>query len=408
MQHSTVRTETKWKNPRLILPTRQTRLLGALSVLMGFAIVMTFVFIWIAPAINFNSVSSNARPIPGSALAANTVNPSDGLTTFELYTRNLADSNSLEAFPILIQSLQQNLPLARRSYVLAALKDASPAVVPALIAALNDGDVGVRAGAAQVLGMRHEYQAIAALTQATRDNDAGVRREAVASLGSLGAWEVLPRLDQLEVNEFDYYVREAAIATKELFKKEIAQAIGVLFPELRDLAVTTGNPPQIYAATTSNLYALEGPASWRLVSRLPDAPLAIATGTDPELIYLATVTAGLYRSLDGGETWEHVQFGLRTPTQLSVTAIVVDPQNPLHVYLALAAQGTKPGVKDALGIFLSKNGGATWRSLENSPTGSIAKRLVIDPQDPGYLFGMTSDTPWRYELPVQVCDTCVD
>lgn len=39
------------------------------------------------------------------------------------------------------------------------------------------------------------------------------------------------------------------------------------------------------------------------MSRLPDAPLAIATGGDPNLIYLATVSSGLYRSIDGGDTW---------------------------------------------------------------------------------------------------------
>jgi hypothetical protein len=178
----------------------------------------------------------------------------------------------------------------------------------------------------------------------------------------------------------------------------MAQAIGVLAPELRDISVTTGDLPQIYAVTTSNLYARHGTA-WTLVSRLPDAGLTIATGEDPNLIYLATVSAGLYRSLAGGETWEHVQFGWGTPTQLTVTAIVVDPQNSRQVYIALASPGAEPGIKVPLGISVSKDGGATWWSLEDSPMDIIITRLVIDPQWQGYLFGMTLDTPWRYKLP---------
>ena len=196
------------------------------------------------------------------------------------------------------------------------------------------------------------------------------------------------------MNEPDYDVRQAAIAAKESFKQPMAQAIGVLAPELRDISVTTGDVPQIYAVTTSNLYARHGTA-WTLVSRLPDAPLAIATGADPTLIYLSTVSAGIYRSLDGGETWEYVQFGLQTPTRLTVTAIVVDPQNSRPAYIALASRGAELGIEDPLGISVSNDDGATWWALEDSPMDVITTRLVIDPEWQGALFGMTLDTPWR-------------
>jgi len=195
-------------------------------------------------------------------------------------------------------------------------------------------------------------------------------------------------------------VRQAAIAAKESFKQAMAQAIGVLSPELRDISVTTGEVPQIYAVTSTDLYARHG-AAWTLVSRLPDAPLAIATSKDPLLIYLSTVSAGLYRSLDGGETWEYVQFGLQTPTHLTVTAIVIDPQNSRQVYIALASPSAASGTPSPLGISTSQDGGATWWSLENSPINTMITRLVIDPQWQGYLFGMTTDTPWRYKLPAQ-------
>jgi hypothetical protein len=243
-----------------------------------------------------------------------------------------------------------------------------------------------------------------ALADATRDLDANVRRQAVKSLGALDAWQALPRLEQLAVNEQNSDVRQAAIAVQDSFKIEIAKAIGILTPELRDISVTTSDVPQIYAVTTSNLFTLHGTA-WTLVSRLPDAPLAIATGADPNLIFLATISRGLYRSLDGGGTWEHVQFGLGTPTQLTVTAVVVDPQNS-RLYIALASQSAEPGAKDPLGISVSKDGGATWETLKDSPTNVMTTRLVIDPQAHAYLFGMAGDTAWRYALPAPVCNDC--
>ncbi len=398
MQHTNTHAGIPWQSSRLLLPTTTTKLMGVLSVVIGFVLVVTFVLVWMAPAISLDTLFNHSQLSLGNALGLSATDRKEDLANFEQNARNLADSNSPEAFQMLLQSLKQSEPLSQRGIVLMALKDASPSVVPALMTALNDADRGVRTGAAQVLGMRREHQAIAALNEATRDPDAGVRREAVTSLGVLDARQVLPRLEQLQVNEPNADVRQAASAAKQAFSQKIAQEIGVPISELRDISVTAGDVPQIYAATTSNLYARHGTA-WTLVSRLPDAPLAITTGSDPALIYLATVGSGLYRSLDGGETWEHVQFGLETPTQLTVTAVVVDPQGSRQVYIALAAQGAKPGVKDPMGIVASKDSGATWWALENSPTGLITTRLVIDPQERGYLFGMTSDTPWRYALP---------
>jgi hypothetical protein len=391
MLHTNIHPGTSWQRPRPILPTPKTKLIDLALGLLGLVLAATLVVAWWtvrapSPAAPLND-PNRAPPGSASAAAAN--------FSFEQNMRYLVAVNSPEAFQMLLQFLKQSEPLSQRSIVLTALKDASPAVVPALMTGLNDTDAGVRAGAAQVLGLRREYQAIAALTGATRDPDASVRRQAVTALGAIDAWQVLPRLEQLEVNEPDYDVRQAAIATKESFRQEMAQALGVLAPELRDISVTTGDVPQIYAVTTSNLYARHGTA-WTLVSRLPDAPLAIATGADPTLIYLSTVSAGLYRSLDGGETWEYVQFGLQTPTHLTATAIVVDPQNSRQVYIALASPGAEPGIKDPLGISVSKDGGATWWALEDSPIDVITTRLIIDPQWQGALFGMTLDTPWRY------------
>ena len=400
MQNAATHTETnKWTNPRLGLPTSKSKLIGVLSVLIGFGIVAAFVLAWtMAPASSLNPALNNPPVSSGDALSVSASRRSDPGITFEQNARDLANSNTPEANQMLLQTLKQSEPASRRSFVLSLLKNVSPAAVPGLMTALSDSDSGVRAGAAQVLGMRREREAIAALSAATRDPDATVRREAVVALGSLGAWEVLPRLEQLQVNEPNYAVRQAASAAKESFKREIAQAIGVPTTALRDISVSTGNLVQIYAATSSHLYALYG-NTWTRISPVPDLPIAIATGSDPAFLYLATVSSGLYRSFNGGETWEHVQFGLQTPTQLSVTAIVIDPQNSHHVYIALVSEGAETVPQNPLGISESRDGGTTWWAMENAPTDVVITQLVLDPQEGSYLFGMTSDTPWRYALP---------
>lgn len=409
MQHTHAHTHAAmpWFSPRLLLPTTTSKLMGVLSVVIGTLLVVTFVLVWLAPAIHLDTLFSNSQNPPVSALGSSVSDPDSDLAPFDRNVQSLAYSDSAEAYQILLQSLTTSVPPSSRSFVLTTLKDASTNVVPVLMTALNDADPSVRSGSAQVLGMRREYQAVAALTLATRDPDAGVRRQAVIALGSLGAWEVLPRLEQLQVNETNYDVRQAAITARESFKNEIAQAIGVPVSELRDISVTAGDVPHIYAVTALNLYALFG-TDWTHISVLPDAPLALATGSDPTLVYLATVNSGLYRSIDSGETWDQVQFGLQTPTQLTVTAVVVDPQDSRQFFIALAAEGATLGLKTPMGVFTNKDGGAMWSLLSDSPTGLITTRLVIDPRQRDYLFGMTSDTPWRYRLPAEACEYCLD
>ncbi len=371
-------------------------------VLVAIMVVLIAMAVWA-----IRTASSLVRnPIPaqeGAERGSTAANRTEDLSNFEQKTLAFVASDSDEAFQALLLSFKENAPLAQRRIVLAALQSASPAVLPLLMTAMTDADPGVRASAAQVLGMRHEYQAIAALTAATHDKKAEVRLQAVRSLDALNAWQVLPRLEQLSIDEGIYDLRQAASTAKENLRGMIAEELGVSASELRDVSVTPTDSPQMYAVTASDLYARHG-TRWELVSRLPDAPLALATSADLQLIYLSTVSSGLYRSLDSGETWEHVQFGLRTPTQLTVTAVVVDPQDSRRVYIALAAQGAKPGVKDALGIFASPDGGGTWPALPDAPTGAITTQLVVDPQWPGYLFGMLADTPWRYTLPSDASD----
>lgn len=407
MFHTDIHTNSPWQR---LHPAPKTKLMDLVMAFTGLVIVATLVIVWwsvnapspaaplIAPISAVNPAAPLIVPIPVLGIAGSTSANLDS-PDFTQITRNLVASNSPAAFQALVQLLKADGSLPQRGILLAAMENASPTIVPVLIAALNDRDAGVRAGAAQLLGLRREYQAIAGLTNATRDPVASVRRQAVTALGAIDAWQVLPRLEQLAVNEPDYDVRQAAMAAKSSFKTGMAQAIGVSVSELRDISVTAGDLPQIYAVTSSNLYARHGTA-WTLVSRLPDAPLAIATGADPTQLYLATVSTGLYRSFDSGETWEYVTFGLQTPTNLTITAMAVDPRNSRHAYIALVSPGAEPGIKNPLGISESKDGGATWWSLENSPMDIIITRLVIDPQWQGVLFGVTNDASWQFALSV--------
>lgn len=90
--------------------------------------------------------------------------------------------------------------------------------------------------------------------------------------------------------------------------------------------------------------------------------------------------SGLYKSTDGGDNWEKLGQGL--PDSLGKTAIAVSPANSDVVYAVLeAGQG---------GVFRSDDGGASWRQT-NSERVTIARawyyiELVPDPQNEDVLY----------------------
>ncbi|MFH1964164.1 MAG: hypothetical protein ABIJ42_01350 [Acidobacteriota bacterium] len=86
--------------------------------------------------------------------------------------------------------------------------------------------------------------------------------------------------------------------------------------------------------------------------------------SDPNVIYVGTgsdaprgnISAGIgvYKSTDRGKTWKH--SGLRHGGQIG--KIIAHPNNPDLVYAAVL--GNIFGPNEERGVFRSKNGGETW------------------------------------------------
>ncbi len=89
---------------------------------------------------------------------------------------------------------------------------------------------------------------------------------------------------------------------------------------------------------------------------------------------------GVFKSTDAGKNWQ--KMGLENTGRIS--RILVDPTNPDIVYVA--ALGTAYGTQPDRGIFRSLNGGKSWEKVlfVNDSTG--ASDLVMDPNNPRVLF----------------------
>ena len=98
---------------------------------------------------------------------------------------------------------------------------------------------------------------------------------------------------------------------------------------------------------------------------------------------------GLYKTTDGGETWELV---LSAGEWTGVTDIVMDPRNPDRLVAATWQRhrtvAAYMGGGPESGIHVSDDGGETWREVTTGlPQGNMGKiGLAISPQDPDILY----------------------
>ncbi|MFN4219070.1 MAG: WD40/YVTN/BNR-like repeat-containing protein [Candidatus Bipolaricaulia bacterium] len=99
--------------------------------------------------------------------------------------------------------------------------------------------------------------------------------------------------------------------------------------------------------------------------------IALATDPNDEQVIWAATQHGLFRSPDGGESFELMSFG-GTP----VIAVVVDPQSPHVLYVSLES-----------GLQKSTDGGQTWESIGD--VGDTMGHLAVDPTNSHVIYAAT-------------------
>jgi len=105
---------------------------------------------------------------------------------------------------------------------------------------------------------------------------------------------------------------------------------------------------------------------------------------------------GMYKSIDAGKTWLHI--GLDNTRQIG--RVIVDPKNPNLVFVA--ALGHVYGANPDRGVYRSRDGGASWEKVlfKNDNIGAID--LAFDPQNSQIIYASMWNTrrpPWSIYPP---------
>ncbi len=115
---------------------------------------------------------------------------------------------------------------------------------------------------------------------------------------------------------------------------------------------------------------------------------------NPEILYAAmwshrrspdffdsgfTGTSGLYKSTDGGKSWNKIHNGLPT-TKLGRIGIAVAPSNPKVLYASIEAEGNSNK-----GLYKSTDAGANWSKVNSDFSNTVRpfyfSRITVDPKN---------------------------
>jgi hypothetical protein len=124
--------------------------------------------------------------------------------------------------------------------------------------------------------------------------------------------------------------------------------------------------------------------------------LAVST-SDPNIVWAGTGEAwairdadvwgdGIYKSVDGGESWTHM--GLKETGRIG--RIVIHPRDPNTVFAC--ALGLVTGPQQERGVFRTRDGGESWERVLFVDEDTGCSGLAMDPNNPDILFAGTWDT----------------
>jgi hypothetical protein len=222
----------------------------------------------------------------------------------------------------------------------------------------------------------------------------GTRKGAfvLTSDGKREKWEVSgPHFGGWEV----YHVKGSPVDENRLYASQSTGWFGQLIQRSNDGGKTwepVGNKFVYDGEPSTHLWYDGTPHPWEFKRVWHLEPSL----TDPDTVYAGVEDAALFRTTDGGQTWQELP-GLRGHESgpkwqpgaggMCLHTILLDPSDSQRIYIAISAAGA----------FRTDDGGATWKPINrglqskylpdpNAEVGYCVHRLAMHPSRPSVLF----------------------
>ncbi len=192
-----------------------------------------------------------------------------------------------------------------------------------------------------------------------------------------------------------------------LFSNLHFRNIGPLSGRIDTVSGVAGDPRTYYAGGLGGLFkSSDGGATWQsifngkpvssigAIAVAPSNANVVYAGTgEPNLRNDVAFGDGIWKSIDAGKTWQHA--GLDASG--SVARIAVDSTDPQRVFVAVSGDFYKPGV--TRGVYRTLDGGKTWQRVLYANARTGASSVAIDSADKNHLIaGMWEGWRTPYHL----------
>jgi len=155
----------------------------------------------------------------------------------------------------------------------------------------------------------------------------------------------------------------------------------VALPQIGTAQQVTAPAPDVFADLS---YRHIGPVGNR-VSAVAGVP------GDPDTYFFGSASGGVFRSTDGGHQWSPV---FDDQPVGSIGSIAIAPSDRNVVWVGTGESHIRSNVSIGNGIYRSTDGGDTWEHKGLDLTGRIA-RLAVHPDDPDVVYAAALETVER-------------
>ena len=108
-------------------------------------------------------------------------------------------------------------------------------------------------------------------------------------------------------------------------------------------------------------------------------------------IYVGSASGGVWKSSDGGTTFKPV---FDKQSALSIGSLAIDPSNPQTVWVGTGEAWVRNSVSVGTGIYRSRDGGDTWENLGLTDSEHLS-RIVIHPKDGNTVYACALGHLWN-------------
>lgn len=151
------------------------------------------------------------------------------------------------------------------------------------------------------------------------------------------------------------------------------------------LAVNPIHTSTVYAGTLDGLFiSYDGGSQWTLLSNGFGEVYSLAIDpTNPNIFYAGNQSYFIYKSVDGGASWSQKSLGIPVDSSYfsGPSLVVVDPVEPNTVYATITGY--------TVSIFKSQDGGESWQPSSVGLTGGQISSIAVDPRDHKILYAGT-------------------